>query len=121
MAVARSRLPDWRWLVWAILPGHALHELTHYAVGQAVGAEASIESAVSVRLEWRDASTGAVLLTHVAPLLIGYTAALASVGLLAVGVWPTLPNEAWLYIGVNWLYYSFPTRHDLGPLTQLRG
>ena len=120
MAVARSQLSDWRWLVWAALPGHALHELTHYVVGRWVGAEAALESPVSVRLEWSDASLGAMLVTHLAPLVIGYTTALVAIGLLSVGAWPTLPAEAWLYVGINWLYYSFPTKHDLGPLTLLR-
>jgi hypothetical protein len=116
-AIQHREYRTWRWVLWLLLPGRALHELTHAVVGQRWAAAVAIDwRRPAVSFVWDDAPYYGVLATHLAPFVLGYTvgtvviAAMLFGGLFEV----SLLGAGWLV--ANWLYYSFPTRGDLSVL-----
>lgn len=108
-------LRTWRWIVWVLAPAVPLHELTHAAVGERVGADVTVDwTAPSVTMDWpAEPNALAVLAAHLAPLLIGYVLAPAVVVGLALGVRSGFSVGVLMWVAINWLYFSFPTGQDL--------
>lgn len=108
----------WKTVVWLLMPSVILHELTHGWIAQRWADKVRVDwSEPNIWTYWpQEPPVAGYLAAFLAPMIIGY-AVTAGVALAAVGgLLPSLPLWAMIWLGGNWLYYSFPTRSDLGAI-----
>lgn len=107
-------------LVWVMAPAVILHELMH---GVIADQWADVEIDWSEPFAWmywpQEPPVAGYLAAFLAPMVVGYVGA-AGAGLAALSVgWPSLPLGVWIWLGVNWLYFSFPTASDLSAISDV--
>jgi hypothetical protein len=115
-----SNLRHWKVIVWVLAPAVIAHELVH---GLIADRWADVEIDWSEPAAWmywpQEPPTAGYLAAFLAPMVVGYAGA-AGVGLAALSVgWPSLPLGVWIWIGANWLYFSFPTASDLSAISDV--
>jgi len=100
-------------LLVVFLPGVLLHELTHAVVASPNADVTLVWDAVAVDMAWApETPRAAVVLAHLAPLLVGWLAgAVLVTGHVVLGA---KPNElVMLYVVAQWLLYTVPVLGDL--------
>lgn len=101
--------------VYIVVPGIALHELAHAAVGTRYADVAIIWERPHVELDWYDEVTiWGVVATLFAPLVLG--------GIVAFGlafVVEAVPAAVAVWLGINWLLLAGPSVGDVVALLAL--
>lgn len=124
--VQHRNLWTWRSVVWLLVPGIILHELTHWY------AASTLPGATPREIDWRvptctveydRAPRRTVLLTQLAPSLAGFAVGWVSLVLLSQGIAhaPTVGLAATVWLLGNWLVYSLPTLDDVRGATWALG
>lgn len=108
-------------VVWLLMPAVVLHELTHAVIA---------DRWADVEIDWSEPAVWMIwpsetpplgyLSAFLSPMVIGYAVGLLAVGACVIDVFPSLPLWASIWLGGNWLYYSFPTRSDLSSISDLQ-
>ena len=105
-----------------IVPALPLHELTHAIVAQPWADQVDIDWHDPVTtMRWVDAPPQAVILAHIAPLMIGCLIGATGLLLLAQGFVPDLSLITWAWIAGNWINYTALSARDLSIFRTQRG